>query len=809
VADVRRFPLVTRSGARVPLGEVSVVTTGSEPPEVRRFQRARTVTVEYDFDPRTATSGAAVESVRQSVDRLAQSVAVPPGHAIEVEHADRGLSDQKKMLYLGVGLVYVVLAIAFESLLLPLLILPCVLLALIGVVWALALTGTPLNAYVMLGGIVLLGIVVNNGILFVDRSQALLAAGARRPTAVLRAAHDRLRPVLMTTSTTVLGLLPLAVSTGGQQEIWPPFGRAVIGGLVASTAISLVFVPAGTLLLGRLTDVFRRLGWPLATLGILLGLATLASLRLGPALEAFAGLLHAVGLPDVRGSLGGLVGFDLVTNELLLWALAPVLLVGFPALLRAAQHAWRGEGRFDLVSDDGPVDVRVRSVRKVYGGPARLLRDARVTERWRDLARRHGLGLAAIEPPSVGWSRLAWQLGLLALLAVLHVLAESAWGLFLLSLPGLLLLDGVVDSLLGGLGRPGAWPRPGWLGRLWRLGEALAAWGYLFLRQRPDSTSDDVTLVVAGIVLGAWAFLNVAGFGGLTGLARRILAPEPVEALSGVDLAFGVGLHGLLGPNGAGKSTLMRLVVNLYRATRGTVTVNGHDLVANAASLQARIGYLPQFFGVPPRLTAREYLHHQALLAGRTDAVQRARLVDEVLREVGLAERADERLGGYSGGMRQRVGIARTLLNVPRLVVVDEPTVGLDPRERIRFRNLLAELAKTRVVLLSTHVVEDIGSACQDVVVLDRGRVLFRGSPQGLVTRAEGKAWILDAAESQLTDLAKRHRVVATTRLVGGRVRVRGVGAPPAGAEAAQPTLEDAYLLLLGRVPGAEGGHAA
>jgi ABC-type multidrug transport system ATPase subunit len=477
---------------------------------------------------------------------------------------------------------------------------------------------------------------------------------------------------------------------------------------------------------------------------------------------------------------------------------APLLLLGCVAAARLLQRLVRGEGPEELVGD-GPVRLDVRSARKVYGGAPRWLRELRRGRRWRRLAEQAGLGPGEIDPPAAGRRGFSWQALLLGLLAYLHVLVDTAWGLLLLSIPTLVLLDALTRSALQALGRPRAWPPTGWRLRLWRPAQAVALWGYLFLRAREGSPADVVVLALAGLVAGVWALLHLLFAGGAFGLIGRAFAPEPVTALDGVSLEFENGLYGLLGPNGAGKSTLMRLVVNLYAPTRGRVSVNDHEVREHAASLQPRIGFLPQFFGVPPRLTAREYLHHQALLAGKADRRERARLVDGVLAEVGLAERADERLGGYSGGMRQRVGIARTLLNVPRIVVVDEPTVGLDPRERIRFRNLLGELAKTRIVLLSTHVVEDIGSSCREVIVLDRGRVLYRGTPRSLVGTAEGRAWTLDLPEAELGRLQREHRIVSTTRRAGGVVRARGIGKPPTGAELVQPSLEDAYLLLLGR----------
>ena len=772
VDDVRAFPLVTRTGARIPLEAVARVTTGSEPPAVRRWQRARTITITYGFTKEAQASAEIVEAAREEVDRAMDGIA-PAGYYVDVEHATEELGPAKKVLYMGLALVFLSLAVAFESVVHPLLVMLCVPLAAIGVIWSLVLTGTSVNEFVMLALIVLLGVVVNHGILFVDRSQQLMAAGAPRPAAVVRAAHDRLRPILMTTATTVIGMLPLAVSGEGDSDLWPPFARAFIGGLTASTVISLVFIPAGALAFGSLGDLLSRLG---------IGLTVLATAS--------------------WAALSWLVYFrwEIVSSELLQWMLAAPLWLGVVGLVRLAQAIVRGERPPDLVGE-GPVVLSARNARKIYGGLPRPVREYCRVERWKDMARRAGMTPREMDPPAAAWRRLWWVAGLLALLVYLHVVAQSTWGHFLLALPVLALLAAAGRVAAGIAGRAGAWPPRGWVGRLVGPAMAVGTWLYLFLRAREGSAADIVTLVLAGNVLGAWALTHLLGLGGFMGLARRWFAPSPVVALAGVSLDFEDGLYGLLGPNGAGKSTLMRLVVNVFRASRGSITVNGHEVTANAASLQPRIGYLPQFSGVPGWLTARQYLHHQALLAGKTDRAERGALIDGVLHEVGLADRADEKLSGYSGGMRQRVGIARTLLNVPRIVVVDEPTVGLDPRERIRFRNLLAELAKTRVVLLSTHVVEDIGSSCREVVVLDRGVVLFRGTPSEMVERAEGKAWIADVAEASLAAFAREHRVVSSTRVAPGLVRARGVGPLPPGAAVMAPSLEDAYLLLLGRVP--------
>ncbi len=772
VDDVRAFPMITPAGELVTLDTVASVKTGSEPPVARRHQRERTITLGYQFDSRARDSGEALEATRAAVDRALASLPRPPGHGIEVEHADtQGLDIMKQMVILGLLLVFAVLAMTFESATLPFLVLLAVPLAAVGVVGSLALTGTGVSEMVILALIVLLGLVVNQGILFIDRSEDLQRGGCRRHAAILRAAHERLRPILMTTASTAVGLLPLAIDKGGEQEIWPPFGRALLGGLITATLVSLIFIPAAALLFGRLRDTLRELGfaWTAVTTA---------------ACGAFLAWAYLVA--------------ELVRTLPLRILLAPFVWLVFIALARVVLGLARGERPPDLVTGR-PLEVRVHNARKIYGGDPRPVREARRVQRWDAIARRLGLSESGLLPPGELRRRLTWQLGALGLLIWLAAQAQTTWGHLLLALPILVVLGALVGTAAGLAGRPGAWPLRGWPSRLLPAAVAGGTWTALWFARREGNPGDGATLVLAGILLGAWAIGHLVREGGFLRMALRALAPEPKVALDGVTLEFGPGLHGLLGPNGAGKSTLMRLVVNLYRPSRGTVSVNGHEVASHAASLQPVIGFLPQFFGVPPRLTARRYLDHQALLSGLVDPAGRARRVEEVLDQVGLSERADEAMGGFSGGMRQRVGIARTLLNAPKIVVVDEPTVGLDPRERIRFRHLLADLARDRVVLLSTHVVEDIGSSCKEVVVLDRGRVLFRGSPAELTARASGKAWILEVDEAELPGLQRGRRIVSTTRTPGGRIVARGVGEPPADAVQADPTLEDAYLLLLGR----------
>ncbi len=266
-------------------------------------------------------------------------------------------------------------------------------------------------------------------------------------------------------------------------------------------------------------------------------------------------------------------------------------------------------------------------------------------------------------------------------------------------------------------------------------------------------------------------------------------------ALDGVDLVVPTGMFGLLGANGAGKTTLMRILAGLLRPTAGQVRIGGHDITTGAGRLavQRTLGYLPQDLGVYPDLTAREFLDYVGLLKGLDDRTARRRRVEELLDVVALTEDADRRLRGFSGGMRQRVGIAQALLADPRLLIVDEPTAGLDPQERIRFRTLLSRLAGDRTVLLSTHIVEDVAQTCRELAVLASGRIFFRGTVGALTNRADGQVWSVVTAGPAP---AGGTIVSALSNGSGMHYRVVAPVPPAPDAQPVQPSLEDGYLAL-------------
>ena len=274
--------------------------------------------------------------------------------------------------------------------------------------------------------------------------------------------------------------------------------------------------------------------------------------------------------------------------------------------------------------------------------------------------------------------------------------------------------------------------------------------------------------------------------------------PNGVHALRDVTLTIPRGMFGLLGPNGAGKSTLMRTLATLQQPDRGTVTLGDLDVLRAPDRVRQTLGYLPQEFGLHPKATAEELLAHFAVLKGITDRRERRATVERLLRQVNLWDARHRKLGGYSGGMRQRFGVAVALLGDPTLLIVDEPTAGLDPAERVRFLNLLSELGERAVVLLSTHIVDDVRELCTRMAIIDRGRILLEDEPLAAVAALQGCIWRRVVARADVAALEAAHAVVST-KLLAGRtlVRVYARACPGAGFEPAEADLEDVYFCTL------------
>jgi ABC-type multidrug transport system ATPase subunit len=276
--------------------------------------------------------------------------------------------------------------------------------------------------------------------------------------------------------------------------------------------------------------------------------------------------------------------------------------------------------------------------------------------------------------------------------------------------------------------------------------------------------------------------------------------PGPVTALQGIQLDVQEGMFGLLGPNGAGKSTLMRILAGLLEPTSGKVELDGEDILTDPERVWVKLGYLPQDFGFYPHLTGRAMLEHLLRLKGVDAPGGMKQLVDDLLARVNLTFAADRKVKSYSGGMRQRLGIAQAIAGNPRLIIVDEPTAGLDPEERLRFYHLLAELAEGRIVLLSTHIVEDVSVLCPRFALIRAGRLVAETTPAEARAALEGTIYESSEEKNSLPQLRSRYHVTQAL-LVEDRLRVRiwnPEGAVPEGFSPVRPTLEDAYLVLTG-----------
>lgn len=275
--------------------------------------------------------------------------------------------------------------------------------------------------------------------------------------------------------------------------------------------------------------------------------------------------------------------------------------------------------------------------------------------------------------------------------------------------------------------------------------------------------------------------------------------PNGNQALKDVNIEINEGMFGLLGPNGAGKSSLMRILVTLMKPSSGRVLVNGKDTAKNRDYVRSMLGYLPQDFSFFSNLKTYEFLDYAARLSGMSSGKKRRAAVDKMLEEVALFDVRNRKAGKLSGGMKRRLGIAQALINDPKIVIVDEPTTGLDPEERIRFRNLLARISSQDVIIiLSTHIVADISSTCEHMALLNRGQVAFTGSPEEIIRQAEGHVWSLYVDESEYVEVNQKYQVIATVMQKDGwKVTVVGDEVLGYDAEPVSPNLEHAYVYFV------------
>ncbi len=872
IADLEQMRLRTPDGHYIELNEVAEFKLSEAAKRVVRRDQQHAVRVFYAFRGDIAGSARRLDTLRAQVDEVIGAMQMPQGYVPKIVHEQEKDPSMKWALIAAPICVFLLLAALFEDGGTPLCVMTTFPLAVIGVLWGLLFTQTGLvNPMVLVGLIMLVGVVVNDAILTLGQARLLLRRGYRRTRAVLEGGRNRLRPVMMTTATTVLAMLPLAIRKGGETEIWPPFAITVIFGLAASTFGTLVFVPAMYLSLRDIGRWMKSIRVPALAVGTaavtaLVGYGFMRLLNktaVGATLKNVVVSTIAFGgeiMICIACTIGTILvlAFIFATHWSLKRIARPLKSVYMPGFIIAAAATWAlfyfGFMRAGWVEswvwrtvlaptaffaaaaivwvvmrlvttvthvsvfEGEDVHISITNLTKIFGADKPIVRD------WKKRRRRE-MGMRARGEPIVNKRHvredLVWKVPLCGLLVYFHIYFDNPFWLFVTACATWVALYDLVRSL-GMLvegdaffdidRHPSRVRRAAWGAALRLPTCALACYFYWRLEAQLWFA---IVFLIVGLILH-WLHhlagrarrgeIDTSGRKGflsrLTRAALRIpvvagVKPR-VHALTGVNLDIGKGMFGLLGPNGAGKTTLMRILCNIYEPSRGCVEINGRNIRHLRADVQPIIGYLPQHFGLYENFTVWDYLNYFALLNDIFDKDERQTLVEKAIGEVHLDERKHDKISSLSGGMKQRVGIAQTLLRLPKIIVVDEPTAGLDPMERIRFRNLLAELGKDRIVVFSTHITEDVMSACHDLAVLNEGRVVFRGAPEELQRMADGRVReaVVDVAD--VHELTARVHVVSQVAEPGG-VRVRFIirDAGQQIGDTVAPTLEDAYLWLL------------
>ncbi|PWJ41969.1 efflux RND transporter permease subunit [Sediminitomix flava] len=775
--DLRKMEVSDNNGTQHQLKSFSDIRYASGKASIKRFNQGKQLSLYIQFESEINEANDLKEIAQMEVRELLASLPIPSGLAVDYIVEDDLFEDYYFLFGAAFILIYMILAAVFESFYVPFVLMFTIPLAATGSFLALILSGQSImNSNVFTGFLILLGVVVNNSIILIDYAQELRRKGYHKNRALLMAGQARLRPILITAITTIVALVPLAM---GDNEyvgaIGAPFGITVIGGLSFSTLLTLVFIPAFYSGLEETINWFKNLefGWKLFQL-LLVGL------------------------------MGYYVYFE-VSSVIWQIIMGASTIMFVPAITYFLKESLK-QADNKLIADDEKVEIEIQHLVKVYGRETQFLRE------WKG-----GQRIIAFFEHEKSYTRLKdhaewlWQLPLAAFwfYFTFIYLETSLYQMFLAVGFGF---------YLWGLMKPVSY----WLREKPKLLKAfpIVFWWTFVLGQnllRPLWIDNSqlvfveflgvISLIIWHIrtgleknnweVKGKWKIIR--GIKTLVKNMPKVGKPKAAfRALNGVSLNIQQGMFGLLGPNGAGKSTMMRIICGIYEQSYGKIWINGIDTQEKREELQGLIGFLPQEFSCYGNMTAYEFLDYEAILKGVTDAKVRKERVEYVLKAVHLWEKKDVQVGGFSGGMRQRVGIASILLHLPRILVVDEPTAGLDPKERIRFRNLLVELSRERIVIFSTHIIEDISSSCDQIAVVKRGNLMYSGVPEKMLHVAEEKVWQMQLSMEEFEEVNEKYVVIHHTRAGNGVLaRVLSEVKPSEAAVSLPPSLEDAYLWLL------------
>ena len=788
--DLKALPVRSADGAIYELQNISDFNFTEGLSTIRRTNQEKHLELVYEFTSEILDSKDLLNAARIEIDEIVASMPLPSGIALEVVHEENELGEFAFLLLMAFVLIYMILASVFESFTTPVVMMFSIPLAGIGSLAMLVLTGTSiLNTNVMTGLLILLGIVVNNGIILIDYSRVLRARGYNESRALMMAGLARVRPILITAITTIIALIPLAL---GKAEyvalIGVPFAITIIGGLAISTLLTLIFIP--TLNSGLKSALHWIYSQRTITKVIQIAVWVVGSYFI---------------FTEVDSRIWQIINFIL-------------LVIAVPASIFFVQNSLR-KANEKLIDKDEPLYIRIRNLVKIYEWDSRFMRD------WKaGIGIRKRLGIETEYKSKQDLRRVIWQIPLVGFLIyfIYFHLHSAGWGLFLpiglyiIVVSFLYPFQGFWNKttegsrmylpfVLKGIFLVFLWLFPAFALMVYyfkykNLGLVIPVGVFWYIAIAIKRTSESLYKNKVNIN-------RITGrFKGLRKIFYRIVLSIPIigkkkipfKALKGVSLDIRTGMFGLLGPNGAGKSTLMRIICGVLEQSYGQITINGIDLREKREELQGLIGFLPQEFGMYENMTAWDFLNYMGILKKIYNQQERFDRINYVLSAVHMEANKHDKIGSFSGGMKQRVGIAQILLHLPRILVVDEPTAGLDPRERIRFRNLLVELSKERVVIFSTHIIEDVASSCNLVAVMKRGEVRYLGAPIEMAKIAKDRVWSLRLPVDKFDEI--KDKLVVIHHLKEGdfiRCRCLAKDPPTDDAKLVKANLEDAYLYLL------------
>ncbi len=568
-----------------------------------------------------------------------------------------------------------------------------------------------------------------------------------------------------------------------------PFAITIIGGLAVSTLLTLVFIPT-------------------------LNSGLQSSLKWIQSQKTYIKIIQIC-----IWAIGSYFIFTEVDRRV--WQIIDfiILIVTVPAAIYFVQNSLRKASE-KLIDKDESIHIKIRNLVKIYDWDSRFMRD------WKSgINIRKRLGIQREYKSVKDFDELIWQIPLIGFMVFfIYYHLESGFWYFILPVFLYMITLYVLEPVTKFAHNLQAENKRKWLRRFILFIHQLFYWGFpalaLFLFYEKYELLG--LIIPMGVIWYLLILIKVTSdnlykkkvnvnrikgkFKGIRkGFYRFVLVIPiigkkkiPFKAVKGVSLDIENGMFGLLGPNGAGKSTLMRIICGILEQSYGQITINGHDVREKREELQGLIGYLPQEFGMYENMTAWDFLQYMGILKKIYNQQERNKRVEYVLNAVHMYENKDEKIGSFSGGMKQRIGIAQILLHLPKILVVDEPTAGLDPRERIRFRNLLVELSKNRIVIFSTHIIEDVASSCNKVAVMKKGEVQYLGAPIKMAKIAEDKVWMFTIFADEFEKQKDKYAIIHHMK-DGDLIRCRCLSdeAPTPEAKKVKANLEDAYLYLL------------